>query len=179
MQHRALWKRAALVVVAVLAFTSAALAEPVTLTFLTWGNNPQEYAGNEAIIGRFEQLNPDIKVEVLFATFDEFADRAITLAIAGELPDLLWVGTNLPDFASRGLLLDITDLIAKDPDFHAERYFPGALSLGEFRGRQYTLPRDLSTFTVFYNRNRCSSRPASPLHRSTGPTMISRSTPAS
>jgi multiple sugar transport system substrate-binding protein len=73
----------------------------------------------------------------------EYWTKLQTTVAAGTAADLIWMDQeHLPDFASSGALLDITDLLAEDdrPAADLDDYFPSALERYTYDGRYYGLP---------------------------------------
>jgi multiple sugar transport system substrate-binding protein len=77
-----------------------------------WGS-PLEKENVETGLKAFEEANPDIEVEWIHVP-DDYATKLKTSLAGGSPPDVFWTG-NPADFASRGLLVDVTDFIAADP----------------------------------------------------------------
>ncbi|MCJ7739432.1 MAG: substrate-binding domain-containing protein, partial [Anaerolineae bacterium] len=83
----------------------------------------------------FEPDHPD--TEFLFTQVpSEYEQKFATAAAGGTLPDLFAVdGINLPTFANRGLVAEVSDaVISKDV---LDDFFPSALAEMQFRGKTY------------------------------------------
>ena len=87
------------------------------MTFMGWGGQ-QEDEGVRAAIEVFEQENPGIHVEWLQVptqTTPDFTSAFLSNVAAGTPPDTAFVdSSNYETFSKRGLLMDITDRIARD-----------------------------------------------------------------
>lgn len=81
---------------------------------------------------------------------------------AGTAPDVFWIpGTDVADFATRGLILNISDLAAKTSAFSVDDFYPGPMfhltynpadgASGATSGALWGLPRDVSTFALYLN----------------------------
>ena len=81
---------------------------------------------------------------------------------AGTAPDVFWIpGTDVADFATRGLILNLADLAAASEDYSADDFYPGPMDFltynpetatsGADSGALWGLPRDVSTFALYLN----------------------------
>ncbi len=81
---------------------------------------------------------------------------------AGTAPDVFWIpGTDVADFATRGLILNAAELAQNTPDFSVDAFYPGPMfhltynpetgASGADSGALWGLPRDVSTFTLYLN----------------------------
>ena len=126
-----------------------ASGDPVTITF--WGsygnggNSVQQDALNKTLIPAFEAAHPGIKVEYVDVPYDALLQKIATSASGDALPDLIradlgWV----PQFASQGLVLPLSDAMADFSTLAAATY-PGSLATNHFQGKYYGLPLDTNT----------------------------------
>lgn len=126
-----------------------ASGDPVTITF--WGsygnggNSVQQDALNKTLIPVFEAAHPGIKVEYVDVPYDALLQKIATSASGDALPDLIradlgWV----PQFASQGLVLPLSDAMADFSTLAAATY-PGSLATNHFQGKYYGLPLDTNT----------------------------------
>ena len=83
---------------------------------------------------------------------------------AGTAPDVFWIpGTDVGDFAMRGLILNLADLAAASPDFSIDDFYSGPMDAltynpsneqhGAASGALWGLPRDVSTFVLYLNQD--------------------------
>lgn|GEM_PF-2771389 len=143
-------------IITVLLCSLDSFAEPVTLQLMWWSTEgSQEHDLNLEILELFEELNPDVRVEVIFADWNSYADKVWMLMATGEAPDLLWIKKeDLFDFAMGGMLEDLGPFIEKDSEFDASNYLPAVLETCQILGRQYGLLRDVYAHSIFYNVDR-------------------------
>ena len=65
----------------------------------------------------------------------------MTQIAGGDAPDVAGVeNTPFPQFVDRGILLDVTDLLAATDGFTAEDFFPHLLDRYTYDGRIYGIP---------------------------------------
>lgn len=84
----------------------------VTITYSYWGT-PDEAASVQAVADKFHEEYPNILVEVMAIPNEEYVTKLNTLATANNLPDCgIMNESGVLDFASDGLLYDISDMYA-------------------------------------------------------------------
>ncbi|GGB18682.1 ABC transporter substrate-binding protein [Flexivirga endophytica] len=100
------------------------------------------------MIASFESKHPDIKVKPTFVAYEALHDKVVTAAPAGtydvELIDVIWPA----EFASGGLVTDIT---SKMPEDWHTRMLGGALNTAEYQDKYYGVPWGPSTKLFYYN----------------------------
>jgi multiple sugar transport system substrate-binding protein len=89
-----------------------------------------------------------------------YQDALRTEIAGGTAPDVFWIpGTDIADFANRGLIMDLRDM-AEASDAYAgdDAYYEGPMELltydpesGESGTALWGLPRDVSTFALYLN----------------------------
>lgn len=101
-----------------------------------------------AMVDSFEQRNPDIEVDTTLVSYEALHDKIVTSAAAGTydvvLNDVIWPA----EFASKGLIEDITERI---PNSWHDEMFAGALNTAEYEGKYYGAPWGPSTKMFYYN----------------------------
>ncbi len=106
----------------------------------------------DAAVERFKKDNPNVSVEVVAAENDPYKTKLKVAMGSGEAPDLFhsWGGGWLEAFVKEGMVLDITDQLNKDN--WRNNYFPAALSMTKFGGKDYGIAYDLGVVPVYYNK---------------------------
>ena len=83
---------------------------------------------------------------------------------AGTAPDVFWIpGTDVGDFATRGLILNLAELAAATEGFAIDDFYAGPMDALTFNpetsangadsGALWGLPRDVSTFVLYLNND--------------------------
>ncbi len=103
-----------------------------------------------AILERFHQTRPNIRVEAQFVDYGDLAQAYATAVQAGEGPDLIlapnwWI----PDLAAAGVLLPIDNQITGQ---EREQFFAAAIENLVWEGMLYGLPTDFELVALYYNR---------------------------
>lgn len=123
--------------------------EPVTLRFTYWGSAIEREA-TEQMVRAFEAANPDIRVEALHFQNSEYIDQLSALFSRGTPPDVGYLfETYAPEWASQGRVLDLTDIIAADPELSArlpDTYYSFA------PGRLLGTSTAVEIMVLFYNK---------------------------
>lgn len=135
----------------VLASSTVAFAEKVTLRYMFWDQNQEEaYA---ASIAEFMQRNPDIEVVMELAEWDDYWTKLTTGVAARNMPDVFWGhAAYFSAFVAHGALLDLKPLIERD-NVDTSIYYPSLLDFWAYEGAQYGLAKDWDTIAFFYNKD--------------------------
>lgn len=120
--------------------------KPVTLTFLNWFH-AQEMVYVEELMNKVKEANPNITLENDNITWDDLYSVMQTRIAANDVPDVIDVkGQDVSTFASRGILMDLTDY-----DF-MDNIIQGSRENLRINGRDYGVPYTALYQGVFYNK---------------------------
>ncbi|MBO0981927.1 ABC transporter substrate-binding protein [Microbacterium sp. SD291] len=111
------------------------------LSILTkFGGDPLE-AYFEDIAAEYEELHPDVKIELIQETDQSIKDKTKTLTASQALPDIFftWTGNWAQNFVRGGIAADLTDVIAPGTEW-GDTFGEGSLSAFEFDGKYYGIP---------------------------------------
>lgn len=122
--------------------------ERVRLRYAIWGSVRQTQV-EELIVAEFERRHPAVDVE-LFPVSRGYQEKMQATMVGGTAADVLMVDSMIyGDWAERGALADVSDLIAaldaEDP------FMPVALDLFRIDGRHYALPINAGGMVMFCN----------------------------
>jgi multiple sugar transport system substrate-binding protein len=122
---------------------------PVTLTYALWDQTQQ--AGYQACADAFTAQNPDIKIKITQAAWNNYWQNLTTQMTAGDAPDVFTDHVAYyPQFVADHQILDISgDVSAANLDL--SRYQPGLADLWVDEGKRYGLPKDWDTQGLVYN----------------------------
>jgi raffinose/stachyose/melibiose transport system substrate-binding protein len=113
------------------------------------------YAGSmEKLMKEFQQQYPNIKITEEKIPHDQYKTKLKTQAAAGQLPDmfLIWPNTMTKEFASAGLITDITDFIDSEKEW-SDGFVEGCYNDYTVDGKVYSVPLGITiTSVVYYNR---------------------------
>jgi multiple sugar transport system substrate-binding protein len=136
-------------------------AEEITLRWRTRPDNQAEidvYASVSASLDE-QMTNAKLVYEPGGSETSSYQDVLKTEIGAGTAPDVFWIpGTDVADFAKRGLILDIKSLADATSGFSADDFYPGPMyhltfspTTNKAGDALWGLPRDVSTFVLYLN----------------------------
>lgn len=148
--------------------TEAATEAPATEEVaLRWRTRPDNQEEVDVYSGISEEL--DAQLEGISLTYEpggsesaSYQDQLRSEVAAGTAPDVFWIpGTDIADFATRGLILNAADLASGIEGFNVNDFYPGPMfhltynpengGSGADSGALWGLPRDVSTFALYLN----------------------------
>lgn len=144
--------RIALIVAVLMISTSLLVAQDVTsLRFGILAGPPVEPTAM-LMVERFNELHPDIEVELEFLSGDLAAGYAAQAA-AGTLPDVIFTADLfVVPFVQGGIVLDMQPLAEADPSFDLSDVYPNMLDLSRVGGEGlYMIPSAFDVVTMYYN----------------------------
>lgn len=123
-----------------------------TIEFVYWAAAGGEEKGFNDLVAEFEEQNPDIKVkksQVPPPNQGDYYTKLQTRMGGNDSPDVFRVQyQKIGEFASKGALLDLTDILEKDKD----KFNSSLLTAVTYEGKIYGLPHHTDTLAVFYNK---------------------------
>src|SRR4051812_37533506 len=122
---------------------------PVTVSFM--GGDWMQGAPMDAIVGPFEKLHPNIKVDFVPVAFDDMTTKAQSTVGQGQAtPDVYMVDQpRVPGWAAANLLMDLT---GKVPELSGLMY-QDSIDQSSYNGVLYALPAGESSGMGFYNKD--------------------------
>ncbi len=121
---------------------------------LRWGlwGTPEAVQNQRRFARDFMRLHPNVRVEIEPVAGDVTVAFSMRLA-GGDAPDVLYAGNwFLFEFADKGTLLPLDDLIARD-GIDMGQFFDSALSGIQWDGATYALPEAINVEMLFYNQD--------------------------
>lgn len=140
---------AVMLLVCFVLYAGVAAAQQVTLTFAHWGSWDEANMYQE-IIDQFEAAHPNVRVEVIPMSWEEYGEKIVTMMIGGAMPDVLQLN-DFQRYVDVGALADLDPFIERTADFYLDDYFPPAVEAFRYRNAQYGLPNQISTQAIVYN----------------------------
>ena len=136
----------------------AASGEAVTINMMSlWAEDNTENIATSVkeMIEKFQQDNPDIKVEVeAIGDQDAYYTKLKTYAASNSLPDVfISKGSELSAFAKAGLVAPLDEVLDANPAWKGG-YLPTAFDDISSEGKIYGVPYSmLSTHVIYYNKD--------------------------
>src|SRR5690606_10685224 len=86
---------------------------------------------------------------------DDMYTKIPTVVNSGKgIPDLTIVhAERIKQFIDNDLLSPYDDLLADYPEIKAENYVPAGWDIGDIDGSRYSVPLDVHTFVMYYNKD--------------------------
>jgi multiple sugar transport system substrate-binding protein len=107
----------------------------------------------ERAIEKFEEIYPNIRVNVTVFPIAEYRDRLLLAVQAGQPPDMatldqIWMA----EFAASGAIIPLDDYIA-EANLNPDDFFPGAWSSNVWQGSTWGIPLNNDVWEqMYYNR---------------------------
>lgn len=134
---------------------------------LRWRTRPD----NQEEIDVYSQISTELDAELdgISLTYEpggsegaNYQEQLRAEIAAGTAPDVFWIpGTDVADFATRGLILNAAELAAATEGYTAANFYEGPMfhltynpetgASGDGSGAVWGLPRDVSTFVLYLN----------------------------
>ena len=107
----------------------------------------------EKFTAAYKLVHPEITISPILFSHRDVWQKLEFLMVAGIPPDISNIQQpNLPWFVDLGTVEPLDDWIRKDPEFDLSGIFPTCLDEGNWNGKQYALPTQVSTVTLWYNK---------------------------
>lgn len=139
------------------ALASAALAgcsngASKTITFWT-PLTGDDGAYMDQLVKDFNATNPEFKVKHVI-TSDMYTKISTVLNSGKGVPDLAIIHADrVPGFVKQGVLEPMTNVLAAQSELKEENYLPQAWGAGTIDGTQYTIPLDIHSNVMYYNKD--------------------------
>jgi multiple sugar transport system substrate-binding protein len=130
----------------------AAGAAKVTLRLATW-TGVDESKELQAVIDAINAKSTTFQIVQEAQPADYYTKLQTNLA-GGTAADLIWLSQEyIAGYAQKGVLLDLSDLIAKDdrPAAKLDDYYPSVLQTAQYNGKTYGLPWIAQPVMLYYN----------------------------
>ncbi|HFF9477435.1 TPA: sugar ABC transporter substrate-binding protein [Serratia marcescens] len=125
-------------------------ADKITLRYAVWDRN--QLSSEQEIAKRFEQANPDIKIEIELTPSAQYFVKLDSAAAGGVAPDIFWI--NMPYFvqyAKNGIMEPLAPYI-KDSGLKLDDVVASSVKAYQYDGQQMAIPRDVDSIAVWYNK---------------------------
>ena len=102
------------------------------------------------VFKKYMEYAPGVEVEQMYVPSD-YSTKVQTLAAAGSLPDLFWVGeAGVRQYAEAGYLANQNEILEQYPQL-TEDIIDGVLDFGNIDGNQYAFPKDWTSYVMYLN----------------------------
>ncbi|MDF2790977.1 MAG: extracellular solute-binding protein [Neobacillus sp.] len=106
------------------------------------------------IVNEYNKTNPKFKIKNVSMIADDMYKKIPTVVNSGKgIPDLTIVhAERIKQFVGNDLLTNFDDKLADYPEIKAESYVPAGWDIGEINGSRYSVPLDVHSFVMYYNK---------------------------
>ncbi|RSK28298.1 sugar ABC transporter substrate-binding protein [Bacillus sp. HMF5848] len=126
----------------------------VTIEYFTFSPGEAHEKDLKAMIAAFEEENPNIKIKYEMAAFDDYFTKLQTRLAGGSAPDTFELNyENFVNYASKGALLSLDDLIKADSEFDPSQINQEAFKAFQYDGTQYGMVESFSNVVLYYNKD--------------------------
>ena len=164
MRNKKWMKLSTLLISLVLVLSACAKTEPPSSTSNSGGTKGKTkitfwtpFSGGDgefmtAMIDKFNQENPNIQVEQLGNTSEDYYTKLQTSLASDQAPDLAVMhSSRLPQFVPAGFVTPLDDLASKT-GVNWEDFNSNILDSTVFEGKHYSLPLDTHVLAMYYNK---------------------------
>ncbi|SNT15398.1 multiple sugar transport system substrate-binding protein [Asanoa hainanensis] len=124
----------------------------VTLSVFWWGDQGRAER-TEAALKLYSNRHPGTTFKVTWQGEAGYYDRLATQGVGGNAPDIFQIDdSRLVDYASRGLLLDLSEPVASG-EIDVTRFPPGLADYGTVGGKVVGVAAGAETSALVYNRS--------------------------
>ncbi|TDL34257.1 extracellular solute-binding protein [Jeotgalibacillus sp. S-D1] len=119
---------------------------------MTWWGSQSRHDQTQEIIKKFEEENPDIKINSEFTGFDGYFEKMAAQAAGNNLPDIMQqnFGEYLNQYADKNLLADLTEFV-EDGTINVEGVSDTIMDSGVKNEQMLGIPTGTNALTAFYN----------------------------
>lgn len=144
---------AVIALIGVLAASALVSAQQVTITF--YDGTPAGAATEilDILLAEFQELNPDIKVDVVRpGGYNATREKAITAYFGGTSPNLIMMEQAQGfAFIAQGIFMPLDEFIENDPTISLDDIYPAMVEHLTWQGKIWGLPYNISTPLIYYN----------------------------
>ncbi len=131
--------------------TSAAKDEVVTVEFWHGYSTGMIHEKMNEVVAYFESQNPNIKINQTLVPWGEITTKALTATTAGNPPDIFrgwsWV---VVDWGNQNALTPLNDLIASDPNFDIDDFYPSVVETSKVNGKIVAISPSFSVRQIIF-----------------------------
>ena len=103
-------------------------------------------------IARWNELNPQARIDGKFIPFGQLSQQLIRGIATGDVPDLITIDNPVvASFATQDALEDLTARVKASSAIKPDGYYPGSWGTTLWQGRQYAVPGEANTLALYYN----------------------------
>lgn len=127
--------------------------EKTTISYFSWGLSEEIWGGwIKDIVAKYEEQNPNIRIELQSTTFADKESVYATRCEAGVGPDIADFSFDVvPLFAKKGYIMSMNTLIEQEEPGFIETWSDAAISALTVNGNVYMIPGSFYPWLLVYN----------------------------
>ncbi len=107
----------------------------------------------DQLVKDYNATNPEFKVKHI-VTADMYTKISTVLNTGKGVPDLAIIHADrVPGYVKQGMLEPMTAVLGAQPEIKEANYLPQAWATGNIGGTQYTVPLDIHSNAMYYNKD--------------------------
>lgn len=108
----------------------------------------------QKLADEYMAAHPNVTIEITVLENEAFKTKLTTVMQSGTPPDIFqsWGGGVMNQYATAGLLQDITSALDADGGAWRNTFSPGALAVYAYQGKNYGVPWDMGMVGFWYNK---------------------------
>lgn len=140
---------ACVVVLALMFALSSATEAEVNITMWSLFSGGEGHIMTD-LINQFNEEHPDIVLEEQLIEWAQYYNKLLTGLLSGEAPDVgIMHLAVLPDYASRGVLTPIEDVVAEG---FTDKFLENIIAKAQYDGHLFAVPIDTHPLVMYYNK---------------------------
>jgi raffinose/stachyose/melibiose transport system substrate-binding protein len=130
-------------------------ADKVTVTWWHISTAQEHKDLWQSLADEYMAEHPNVTIEISVLENEAFKTKLTTVMQSGEPPDVFqsWGGGVMNEYATAGLLKDITADLDADGGAWRGTFSPGALGVYSYEGKNYGVPWDMGMVGFWYNKD--------------------------
>ena len=134
--------------------TNTEAPKPVKITWWHISTADNHKALFQKFADDYTKLHPNVTIEIQVLENEAFKSKLTTVMQSGEPPDIFqsWGGGVMNEYATAGLLQDITPALDADGGAWRNTFATGALGVYSYKGKNYGVPWDMGMIGWWYNK---------------------------
>jgi raffinose/stachyose/melibiose transport system substrate-binding protein len=130
-------------------------AQPVTINWWHISTADNHKAAFQKMADDYMAAHPNVTINITVLENEAFKSKLTTVMQSGEPPDIFqsWGGGVMNEYATAGLLRDITPELDADGGAWRNTFASGALGVYSYKGENYGVPWDMGMIGFWYNKD--------------------------
>nr|WP_205603314.1 extracellular solute-binding protein [Heyndrickxia ginsengihumi] len=109
----------------------------------------------QKMVDEYNKTNPKYKIKNISMKEADMYTKIPTVVNSGKnIPDLTIVhAERIKQYVDNGMLVSYDNSLKDFPEIKEENYVPEAWKIGQLNGKRYSIPLDIHSFIMYYNKD--------------------------